>query len=211
MKIYSRDFSFENWFRRFFLLKMCPRIFSFYEDVFMKICSGKFSFEDLFKRFFLWKLVQEIFPSEDVFRKFFLLWRCVHEDLFRRFFFWRFIQEIFPLKIGLGDFSFEDLFKRFFLLKFWGHCVIDHVLEMLALEHWWSVVSFGHGAIWTMLVTYGILAMLVICDVVGWVLSWISGALKLWRILAMLVICDVCWMNFGLNFGGHQNCEEFVV
>ena len=157
-------------------MKICSGDLSFYEDVFMKICLGDFSFEDLFKRFFLWKLVQEIFPFEDVFRRFFLLWRCVHKDLFRRF---------FLLKMCLGDFSFEDLFKRFFLLKFWGHCVIDHVLEMLALEHWWSVVSFGHGAIWPMLVTYGI--------------------------LAMLVICDVCWMNFGLNFGGHQNCEEFVV
>ena len=26
---------------------------------------------------------------------------------------------------------------------------------------------FGHGVIWTMLVAYGILAMLIICDVVG--------------------------------------------
>ena len=58
-----------------------------------------------------------------------------------------------------------------------------------------------------MLVACGILAMLVICDVVGWVLAWILGALKSWKILAMLEICDVCWMNFGLNFGGHWSCE----
>ena len=44
--------------------------------------------------------------------------------------------------------------------------MIDHVV-MLALEHFLSVASFGHGVIWTMLVAYGILALLVICDVVG--------------------------------------------
>ena len=50
---------------------------------------------------------------------------------------------------------------------------------MLAFEHFLSVVSFGYGIIWTMLVAYGILAMLVICDVVGRILVSILGALKL--------------------------------
>ena len=81
--------------------------------------------------------------------------------------------------------------------------MIDHVV-MLGLEHFWNVVSFGHGAIWTMLVAYGILAMLVICDVVGWVLAWILGALS-HEILAMLVICDVvgwvlAWILGALKF-----------
>ena len=44
--------------------------------------------------------------------------------------------------------------------------MIDHVV-MLALEHIGNVVSIGLGVIWTMLVAYGILAMLVIYDVVG--------------------------------------------
>ena len=61
-----------------------------------------------------------------------------------------------------------------------GHCMVDYVV-ILALEHFCNVVSFGHGVIWPMLVAYGILATLVICNVVGWVLAWILGALKSWN------------------------------
>ena len=122
LKIYSRDFSFEDLFRRFF--------------IFMKMCSW---------RFVLWRLVQEIFPFKNLFRRFFPLWKkkcfrrfillkfysgdfSFYEDVFmkicplminsRDFSIWRFVQEIFPfMKIYSGDFSFEDLFRRFFLLK----------------------------------------------------------------------------------------------
>ena len=58
--------------------------------------------------------------------------------------------------------------------------MVDYVV-ILALDHFCNVVSFGHGVIWTMLVAYGILATLVICNVVGWVLAWILGALKSWN------------------------------
>ena len=73
----------------------------------------------------------------------------------------------------------ESLMVRhchFFVWSCWnlGICMIDHVV-ILALEHFWSVVFFGHGVIWTMLVAYGILAMLVIFDIVGWILAWVLG------------------------------------
>ena len=86
---------------------------------------------------------------------------------------------VWKLQFEILKFGIENLMLRHchcvVVWSCWnlGHCIIDHVV-MLALEHFWSVVSFGHGAIWTMLVAY--------------------------EILAMLVICDVCWMNFGLNF-----------
>ena len=66
----------------------------------------------------------------------------------------------------------------FFVQTFWwtqgentraiylGHCMVDHVV-ILALGHFYVVAFFGHGETWTMLVAYGILAILVICDVVG--------------------------------------------
>ena len=90
-----------------------------------------------------------------------------------------------------------------------GHCIIDHVV-MLALEHFWSVESFGHGVIWTMLVAYGISAMLVICDVVGWTLAWILGALKLWNfgnVGNLHCLLDELW----LEFWEHWSHEKFVV
>ena len=63
-----------------------------------------------------------------------------------------------------------------------GYCMIDHVV-MLVLEHFWSVHFFLSWCVtWTMLVAYGILTMLVVCDVVGWILAWILGALALWKI-----------------------------
>ena len=69
----------------------------------------------------------------------------------------------------------ESLMVRhchFFVWSCWNlrHCMIDHVV-ILALEHFWSVVFFSHCVIWTMLVAHWILAMLVICDVVGWILA----------------------------------------
>ena len=46
-----------------------------------------------------------------------------------------------------------------------GHCMVDHVV-MLALEHFLNCCIFGHCVISTMLMAYGILEMLAICDVV---------------------------------------------
>ena len=58
---------------------------------------------------------------------------------------------------------------------------------------------FGHGVTRTRLVIYGILAMLIICDVVGWTLAWILGALALWK------ICCVGLVEFI-----HDECGRFV-
>ena len=81
---------------------------------------------------------------------------------------------------------------------------------MLAFEHFLSVVSFGYGIIWTMLVAYGILAMLVICDVVGRILVSILGALKLWsfaNVGNLWCLLDELWLEFWELW----NCEKFVV
>ena len=80
MKIWSGDFSFEDLFRRFLLLKMCSWRF-----VHLRFVHGDLSFEDLFMDIFpfmkmcSWKFIQEIFPFMNM---------CS----------WRFVQEIFPLK-----------------------------------------------------------------------------------------------------------------
>ena len=44
---------------------------------------------------------------------------------------------------------------------------------------------------------------------VGWTLAWIW---EHWNceVLAMLVIWDVCWMNFGLNFGGIEVMKNLL-
>ena len=70
-----------------------------------------------------------------------------------------------------GEFFFVSLFGKmlfpcfiesvmlrcchFIVCSCWnlGHCMIDYVV-ILALEHFWIVVFFGHGVTWTMLVAH---------------------------------------------------------
>ena len=140
MKICSGDFSFEDLFMRFFLLKIYLGDSSFYEDV--------------FKRFFLWRFIHEIFPFEDLFRRFFLLWGCVHgdfsfENLFRRFFIlkicsgdfssWRFVQGIFPFTRMCSWRFIQEIFPfmkicscRFFLWRL--KC--RRFIHFWRLDHW---------------------------------------------------------------------------
>ena len=62
---------------------------------------------------------------------------------------------------------------------------------MLLDEFWLGF--WGH---WS----HKIVAMLAICDVVGWTLAWILGALKLWKISCV-----------GLVEENHDECGRFVV
>ena len=97
------------------------------------------------------------------------------------------------------------------------HCIIDHVV-MLALEHFWSVIFL----VWTMLVTYGILAILTICDVIGefWLGFWghwhcEKFVLQAWMNLFMMYVgnfagmCKFYFMNHSKIFVG-MNMEKFV-
>ena len=69
--------------------------------------------------------------------------------VFLCFFVWK--KMLFPCFI-------ESLMLRhchFIVCSCWnlGHCMIDYVV-ILALEHFWIVVCFGHGLTWTMLVAH---------------------------------------------------------
>ena len=65
-----------------------------------------------------------------------------------------------------------------------------------------------------MLVAYGLLAMLVICDVDGWILTWILGPLALWKICVIGLdefIHDACGTFCGYVYIlFHESCQNFV-
>ena len=73
-------------------------------------------------------------------------------------------------------------------------------------------IFFCHGVIWTMLVAYGILTMLVDCDVVGWVLAW-----EYWHCENFLLwACINMFMMHVRNFVGmckfiSWTCQNFCV
>ena len=63
-----------------------------------------------------------------------------------------------------------------------------------------------------MLVAYGILTMLVVCDVVGWILAWILGSLALWKICVVSLyeyVHDVCGKVFGMCKLCFMNMAKF--
>ena len=68
-----------------------------------------------------------------------------------------------------------------------GHCVIDQVWNVGFGAFLKCVFFFDHGAIWAMLVAFGILTMQVICDVVEWTLVWILGVLELSKLCVWLI------------------------
>ena len=153
-----RDLSFEDLFRGF----------SFYEDVFMKICPLKkcswrsvlwrFVHGDLsfFRSFFLGDLSLENLFSRFILSKFWKLklWNFEIWNLeLSKSTIWNL--KIWNWKFGCGvenlRFGIENLMLRHCHCVVWscwnlGHCMIDHIV-MLALEHFWSVGSFGRGVI----------------------------------------------------------------
>ena len=87
------------------------------------------------------------------------------------------------------------------------YCVL--LLEFGAL-HGWPCCNLGFGNFWIVVFFLSwfnlnnvseswILAMLVICDVVGWLLTWILGKLKLWEICRVGLdeyIYDACGKSY---------------
>ena len=104
-------------------------------------------------------------------------------EFFFGFFVWKNVVSCFIESLMVGH-------CHFVVCSCWnlGHCMVDHVV-MLALEHFLNCCIFGHCVISTMLMAYGILEMLAICDVVRWILSWILGGIGIVKNLC----CKLAW------------------
>ena len=112
-------------------------------------------------------------------------------EFFFGFFAWKNIVSCFIESLMVSHCHFFVWLLEFGALYDWSCCNVG-------FEAFLKCCIFCHGIIWTMLVAYGILTMLVDCNVVGWVLSWILGVLALWK------ICFV-----GLYEYVHDACGKF--